>query len=55
VNDYGRLAYTGLGGLAIGGVFINEWWLAVIALVIIVAGVVALRLGWRRGKAVDQP
>ncbi|MCD2196151.1 hypothetical protein LQ327_22520 [Actinomycetospora endophytica] len=55
MNDYGRLAYTGLGGLAIGGVFISQWWLAVIALVIIVAGVVALRLGWRRGKGVHQP
>lgn len=55
VNDYGRLAYTGLGGLAIGGIFISQWWIALIALVVMGVAVTALRVGWRRGKSVDQP
>jgi hypothetical protein len=55
MNDYGRLASTGAPTLALAGLAINQWWLAGLALVILVIGVVALRLLWRRGKGVDQP
>lgn len=50
MNDYGQLAYTGLGTIVVGGIVINQWWLATIAVGLILLGILVLRLGWRRGK-----
>jgi hypothetical protein len=54
VSDYGRLAFTGLPTLAVFGVVINQWWIAAAAVTVIAAGIVALRVGFRRGKTVGQ-
>lgn len=54
MSDYGRLAFTGLPTLAVFGVVVEQWWIFVIAAVLIVAGTVALRTGFRRGKSVGQ-
>jgi hypothetical protein len=55
MNDYGKtLANTGLGGLAIGGYVIDQWWLVAVAAGLIVVGILGLRFGWRRGKSANQ-
>jgi hypothetical protein len=53
MNDYGRLAYTGLGTITVGGVMFDQLWIAGIAAVLIVGGVTAIRVGWRRDRAVN--
>ena len=53
MNDYGRLAYTGLGAFSLFGVLIDQMWLAVLALLLVVAGATAIRLGWRRNQPVN--
>lgn len=50
--NYGKLAYTGMGTLTIGGLVINQWGLLGIAAGLVVAGAIAIRYGWRRGKKV---
>lgn len=49
---YGKLAYTGMGTLTVGGLAIDQWGFLGLAAGLIVAGAVAIRLGWRRGKKV---
>lgn len=53
MSDYGRLAYTGLGTISIFGVVINQMWIGALALVLVLAGVAAIRFGWRRGRPVN--
>jgi hypothetical protein len=47
---YGKLPYTGLASLSIGGLVINQLWLAGLAAATIVVGFVAVRIGYRRNK-----
>lgn len=51
--NYGKLAYTGMGTLTVGGVALNQYALLAIAAGVIVAGVALIRFGWRRGKPVN--
>lgn len=51
--NYGKLAYTGMGTLTIGGVVLNQWALLGIAAGLVVAGALLIRFGWRRGKNVN--
>lgn len=51
MNGYGTaLPVTGGAGLAIGGVVIGQTWLLAIAAGLILAGIVSVRLSFRRGK-----
>lgn len=50
--NYGKLAYTGMGTLTIGGVVLNQWALLGIAVGLVAAGALLIRFGWRRGKNV---
>lgn len=55
MNNYGNaLASTGLGAITIGGVVLDQWWLVAVAGGLVGAGVLVLRLGWRRGKDAGQ-
>jgi type IV secretory pathway TrbD component len=54
VSDYGRLAFTGLSTVSIFGVVIDQWWIALAGILLLVAGIVALRLGFRRDRSVGQ-
>lgn len=54
MSDYGRLAFTGLPTLAIFGFVIDQWWIAVAAALLILFGIVALRVGFRRNRTVGQ-
>lgn len=54
MGDYGKLPFTG-AGITIGSVFIDQFWLAGIAVGLVVIGAVAVRLGFRRGKDVSKP
>jgi len=54
VSDYGRLAFTGLPTLAVFGMVIDQWWIAAAAVMVIAMGILALRVGFRRGKTVGQ-
>jgi hypothetical protein len=40
-----ELAFTGLGGIALGGIVFDLAWLVVVAFVLIAAGLVLTRLG----------
>lgn len=42
------LAATGVGGIVIGSVFVDIWWVALIGIGLMAAGVVAARLFRRR-------
>jgi hypothetical protein len=44
----GKLAFTGLGTLTVGGVMINQLWLVVGSLALVGIGVLMVRWGWRR-------
>lgn len=52
MSDYGRLAFTGVPTIAILGITIDQWWVAGIAAALILVGIVALRIGFRRGRHV---
>lgn len=55
----GSLPKTGLGGftIAVGGtsVYFGAWQIAVVGVALVALGVVAIRLGWRRKKAIHTP
>lgn len=53
MSDYGRLAMTGMPTLTIFGVVLDQWWIAGLAVLLIVIAIVALRVGFRRGKDVS--
>jgi hypothetical protein len=54
MTNYGKvLPFTG-GGIAIAGVVIDQLWLAVVAVALVAAGAVAIRLTWRRGKSASE-
>lgn len=54
MSDYGRLAFTGLPTLAVFGVVIDQWWIALVAALLIAGGIAALRTSFRRNKPVGQ-
>lgn len=54
MSDYGRLAFTGLSTVSIFGVVVEQWWIAALAVLLIVGGIAGLRVGFRRGKSVGQ-
>lgn len=54
MSDYGRLAFTGLSTISIFGIVIEQWWIAAAAVLLLIAGVVALRAGFRRDRSVGQ-
>lgn len=54
MSDYGRLAFTGIPAIAVFGVVIDQWWIAALAVLLIVVGIVALRIGFRPGRSVGQ-
>lgn len=54
MSDYGRLAFTGLSTVSIFGVVIDQLWIALAAVLLLIAGIAALRTGFRRGRSVGQ-
>ncbi|MFC8722000.1 hypothetical protein [Kitasatospora sp. NPDC057198] len=48
-----QLARTGLGTISVLGVAVTEKWLVLVALSLVAAGVLALRLAWRRGRGLQ--
>ncbi|MGW4804798.1 hypothetical protein [Kitasatospora sp. NPDC004272] len=46
-----QLAGTGLGTISMLGVALTEKWLLLVSLSLVAAGVLALRLAWRRGRS----
>lgn len=52
--NYGQLATTGTGALMIGSVAVNQMWLLAAATALVGAGALALKLGWRHGKAANE-
>lgn len=51
--NYGKLAYTGMGALTVGGVALNQYALLGIATGLVITGALLVRFAWRRGKAVN--
>lgn len=51
MNSYGSLPYTGASVTLMGVVF-DQAWLLVVGLLFVAISVMAIRLGWRRGKSV---
>lgn len=53
--DYGKtLPITG-AGITIGGIFLGQLWLVAIAVTLVLAGALLIRLTFRRGKKAGQP
>ena len=50
--NYGKLVYTGLGTVTIGGVVFNQWALLGIAAGLVAVGALLIRYAWRRGRKV---
>lgn len=52
MSDKPQLAHTGTaaGAIVVGGAVITGWWLLAIAVGLVVAGALAVRFGFRRGK-----
>ncbi|MCL2553099.1 MAG: hypothetical protein FWE15_15935 [Actinomycetia bacterium] len=48
-----QLAQTGLGTMTVFGVAVNEKWLLLVAVALVVVAAAALRLMWRRGRGVQ--
>lgn len=55
----GSLPKTGLGGftVAVGGstVYFGAWQIAAVGLCLVALGIIAIRVGWRRNKAIHTP
>jgi hypothetical protein len=50
---YGKvLAFTGSTGLLFGGLYISQLWLVTISVAVVAAAALAIRLVWRRNKAI---
>ena len=54
MSDYGRLAFTGLSTVSIFGVIVDQWWIALAAVLLLIIGIATLRMGFRRGRSIDQ-
>ena len=50
----GKLPITGVTGLAIGGLVIDQGYLLAAASVLVAAGAVLIRKTWRRNKLVNE-
>ena len=52
---YGKvLANTGGAGLLLGGLYISQLWLIAGGLAIVLAAALAIRIVWRRNKAIGE-
>ncbi|MFJ8862200.1 hypothetical protein ACIRD8_27695 [Streptomyces sp. NPDC102451] len=47
-----QLAQTGTGVLVVGGLTMAGWWMAALALFLVVAGALCVRVVFRRGEGV---
>lgn len=54
MGDYGKLAYTGIPAVTIGGVVFNQWAVIAIAVGLVVGGALLVRFGWRPRKGVNE-
>lgn len=52
MNYAKALPATG-GGLLVGGAFINQAWVLGVAVAVVLACAVAIRLAWRHKKSID--
>jgi hypothetical protein len=50
---HSRLPMTGAAGLTVAGIYFGQLALLGVAVALVGAGAVMLRLGWRRGKPVS--
>lgn len=53
--DYGKTFSLASATTTMGGVLINQLWLAVVAGGLIIVAAIMIRVAWRRGKKASQP
>ncbi|MGW5679355.1 hypothetical protein ACWEV4_30465 [Streptomyces sp. NPDC003860] len=53
MSDGHHLANTGLGTITLFGIAVTEEWLLLAAVTLLALGVTVLRLGWRRGRGLQ--